>query len=296
MAKFLDLEIFEKKFRLAKEDASDMKGALKRLEGREYQEEIKALNTNLARRETRLSVKKRECEALNSELDAIKAEYKDLEEKISSIPAEVINIEKVTNQLQALDKASIETNKQNDDLLKELKIHNDLYKKLENFIDSFDKEEFKSKIDMGGVYQKQIDEIHNQIKVSEMKHENHKKKINILNQVPCGDKYPQCHFIKDAHIAKNNISHIVLGLDDLRVSKDNINKGLTGLEIQKANEYLDKFDKVYQKKLDCQQDISKNNLKLEKNKTLSLRMNTKKAELELEKQEYESNSVLSRRH
>jgi len=36
LAKFLDLEIFEKKFKLAKEDAADMKGTLKRLEGREY--------------------------------------------------------------------------------------------------------------------------------------------------------------------------------------------------------------------------------------------------------------------
>ena len=40
IAKFLDLELFEKKFKLAKEDSVDLKGALKRLEEKNYDEEI----------------------------------------------------------------------------------------------------------------------------------------------------------------------------------------------------------------------------------------------------------------
>ena len=40
LAKFLDLEMFEKKYKMAKEDASDLRGALKRLEGKEFDEDI----------------------------------------------------------------------------------------------------------------------------------------------------------------------------------------------------------------------------------------------------------------
>ena len=40
LAKFLDLLLFDKKFKKAKEDASDMKGALKLLEGKEYETDI----------------------------------------------------------------------------------------------------------------------------------------------------------------------------------------------------------------------------------------------------------------
>ena len=40
LGKFLDLLIFEKKFKKAKEDAADMKGALKLLEGKQYDTEI----------------------------------------------------------------------------------------------------------------------------------------------------------------------------------------------------------------------------------------------------------------
>ena len=48
LAKFLDLEIFEKKFKLAKEDAADMKGAIRRLEGRDFTSDINVAETELA--------------------------------------------------------------------------------------------------------------------------------------------------------------------------------------------------------------------------------------------------------
>ena len=56
LAKFLDLEMFEKKYKMAKEDASDLRGALKRLEGKEFDEDI----TNT---EEELSTNEKETEA-----------------------------------------------------------------------------------------------------------------------------------------------------------------------------------------------------------------------------------------
>tara|TARA_R100000008_G_C3569371_1_gene161098 strand:- start:137 stop:1480 length:1344 start_codon:yes stop_codon:yes gene_type:complete len=222
-------------------------------------------------------------------MEEIKILYKELEEKITHIPAEIINIEEIRKQLSSLEEASDKAKISNEEMLLEIKDRKDLFVKLENFIDNFDKEAFKSKIDMGDSYQKQIDEVLSQIQVSEMKHDNHKKKINILNQVPCGDKFPECHFIKDAHTAKNNISDITISLDALKISKKEIDKSLQDLQLEKANEYLDKFDKVYQKKLDVQQYINRINLKIEKNKTSMLRLKTKKAELLVEKEKYEDN-------
>ena len=48
LAKFLDLEIFDQKFKLVKEDSSDMKGAIKKLADRDYDSEIKESNAELA--------------------------------------------------------------------------------------------------------------------------------------------------------------------------------------------------------------------------------------------------------
>lgn len=289
LAKFLDLEIFEKKFKLAKEDASDMRGALKRLEDREYKDEIKLLNDSLARDEVRLSVKKRECGELNLAIENFKAEFNSLEERINSIPADVINIDQVISNLKTVEEACENAKNENKTYAIQEKEHGELFQKLENFISTFDKESFKTKIDLGDKYQKQIDDAHNQIRVFEMKHENHKKKINILNQVPCGDSFPQCHFIKDAYEARGGMTNITSNLKDLKQSTDQVNKILNELEVDKATEYLNKYDKVFQKKIDTQEKINDLSLKIEKNKTLLLRLESKNAELLLEKDNYDTN-------
>ena len=66
LAKFLDLEIFEKKFKLAKEDVSDMRGALRRLETREFPEEIAEAESLLEEHEKKLVSKEKSCKKLTS--------------------------------------------------------------------------------------------------------------------------------------------------------------------------------------------------------------------------------------
>ena len=53
LAKFLDLEFFENKFRLAKEDASDTRGALKKSEGRDFKRKSGPLRGNALRNVSR---------------------------------------------------------------------------------------------------------------------------------------------------------------------------------------------------------------------------------------------------
>ncbi len=66
IAKFLDLEIFEKKFKLAKEDVSDIRGALRRLDGREYDTEIDVAEEHLADNSKKLSNQQTSCKDLKS--------------------------------------------------------------------------------------------------------------------------------------------------------------------------------------------------------------------------------------
>jgi hypothetical protein len=58
LLKFLDLEMFERKFKLAKDDASDLRGMLKRLEGTEFDEQIEEVNEKLVDIENEIKNKK----------------------------------------------------------------------------------------------------------------------------------------------------------------------------------------------------------------------------------------------
>jgi DNA repair exonuclease SbcCD ATPase subunit len=138
LAKFLDLEIFEKKFKLAKEDAADMKGALRRLEGREYDTEIEAAETEHSECEESLDDQKIVCEGLQDDITILTADISEIDEKIKSIPAEVIDIVQV--RLDIKDKTSklTKTQKQLAEDKESLQEKKDLITKIEEFLESYD--------------------------------------------------------------------------------------------------------------------------------------------------------------
>ena len=68
IAKFLDLEQFERKFKLAKEDSVDLKGAIKRLEDKNFDEEIEAALVKLSDYRVSAEQNKAACSLLKNEL------------------------------------------------------------------------------------------------------------------------------------------------------------------------------------------------------------------------------------
>ena len=95
LAKFLDLEIFERKFKIAKEEVAELKASIKRLEGREFPEEIKEARTLLARNEASLSLKERECKDIENKVEELQNKHAEVSSLIESIPAEIIDISDV---------------------------------------------------------------------------------------------------------------------------------------------------------------------------------------------------------
>jgi len=145
LAKFLDLEIFEKKFRLASDDASDMKGALKRLQGREYDAEIEAAEAEHYECEESLFVQKAACEGFQMKIEALESNISDIDEKIESIPAEVINIAQVRRDIRSktIDLASAQKKLSEDK--KELKDKKAIVAKIKEFLKEYDIEDLRKK-------------------------------------------------------------------------------------------------------------------------------------------------------
>ena len=91
LAKFLDLEIFDKKFKIAKEESAATKIALKRLEGVDFEEEIVKVKKDITKSELSIESHKATCESLSEELALIDSNLTALSRKIDSVPAEVID-------------------------------------------------------------------------------------------------------------------------------------------------------------------------------------------------------------
>ena len=98
-AKFLDLNQFEQKYRLAKEDSAEVRAMLKRLDGRDFHQEKKDQIVELAKVTKRLNGHEEDCRVLSKQIEELNGELALLESTISSVPTELIDIAKVRNKI-----------------------------------------------------------------------------------------------------------------------------------------------------------------------------------------------------
>ena len=174
LAKFLDLEIFEKKFRLAKEDAADMKGSLRRLEGREYDVEIEAAEEEHAECESGLQTQEEECSYLKERIQGLVSNIAVIDDKIDSIPAEIINIAQVRHDIRNKTVNLVSAQKKLGEDKKELKDKKSLVVKIDKFLEDYDITELNDKWD------KYVD-IHEELQTFEREMHSIKKKIDTLD-------------------------------------------------------------------------------------------------------------------
>lgn len=252
IAKFLDLEVFEKKFRMAKEDSVEAKVLIKKHENRNYDTEIEdvaaLLSNNLLLSET----KKKECESLKENIRTHETTLRELDEVIASTPTELIDIHNLREQQKEKSKLLVSlgnTINQESSLirLKSIKLET-----LNQIIDSVDLQALltdKQKIE---------DITTNLVKINrQIKEANKKQKL--LDEVPCGDAFQNCKFICDAHKA-------VSERDSKQSQKDTYESDLESLNPEHVENSITKYESLSSEIIMLDKDISDLKLSREKNK------------------------------
>jgi DNA repair exonuclease SbcCD ATPase subunit/DNA repair exonuclease SbcCD nuclease subunit len=289
IAKFLDLEVFEQKFKLAKEDSSDLKGALKRLESREYEEEVKEATEELESMREALSIHEGTCEELDQEIIQLTADCVKLNDMIESIPAEIIDIvatRKEIKQKQARVKSLTSENKKSDI---DLGVKNGLYEKVEKFIAGVDINtltETQNNINkLEG--DKQTHEHNRAILITEIG--DIEKKSHLLDDIPCGTQFSTCKFISDANVAVANLLHVENDRDDISKNIKEIENDISDLGPIEVARQIDQHTLIVEKRNDIANDIASINLSIERNTSSIERIGYELKELESKKQEYDEN-------
>ncbi len=265
LAKFLDLEIFERKFKLAKDETINLKAALKRFENRNFDEEIKEASLQLQSSESLTEEKTEEREDLKVELEIFREKSVEIQEKIKSMPAKIIDISKILENLETNRKGRVNLSTENEKIKKECAGKRQYYKKIGQFIASFNMEEYEDK-------KEKIDEIYDEINDSEHRieglyseQENHNNKIRLLSEVPCGEEYSHCKFIKDAYVSKIELPTLLANVKTHREKITNLQNACATLNPEKVESRLDKFAQVLERKNQVANEIAQCELMIEKN-------------------------------
>ena len=201
LAKFLDLDIFEKKFALAKEDSADLKAVLRRTGDVNYNQDIAIAEVQRDEAQSALDAEVESCDQLRADLKDAEEELTSLTQQIESMPAERLDIKKLLESRNTLEK-KIETTLVN---ISELKDENkDFETKLQeydDFLTTVDIEDLLAKKKEYDHFKQKYDETVNGAKVMDTEYKSLSKKLDLLDEVPCGDQFPMCQFIRDAHVA-----------------------------------------------------------------------------------------------
>ena len=277
LAKFLDLEILDKKFKKAKEISQDKRALVKSLEGTDYDAQIEAEEATLVElKDSILNVKLR-CNELNGILDSVKEEKSSLQHQIDSQKEVDIDINSVLDGLK--------TNKEKKELLlasiQEDKVN---LKSYEDFIQDFDLESILERKEVYSKTFKRLTDLTLSIKEQEREKASVEAKQELLSSVPCGDQFPTCRFIKDAHEAVGSYDVIDQAIKNLQEAVETYEDEIKALNVEEANKLFTQYNDLVLERSNTEKRLE--------NKEMELRIAEMKIkELTQKKKTYEENET-----
>tara|TARA_B100000214_G_scaffold374933_1_gene359282 strand:- start:295 stop:3450 length:3156 start_codon:yes stop_codon:yes gene_type:complete len=281
LAKFLDLEVFDKKFKLAKDDASDLRGALKLLEGRNFEEEIEIAETNLHKNEIATVSHKRRCEKLNIDLEKAESKLEEVDGLIATASAHSINIESEMDRRSKLEAKLASLEQKNEMSNAGIEKNNVFIEKAKDFLRTFDIEKLEEKREIYSKKSEELGSLTRDIERQEREQEILCNRAKTLEGVPCGSNYlTSCKFIKDAHAASAQVSGVSDQLVQLTEARAGLESEILSLDIDTAKEHIKKYKKLLDKKTTTETENVKLKLDIERNNNSATSLRSSLSECE----------------
>ena len=260
LSKFLNLDIYESLYKESREDFTVLKSKVKNLNEKDWENLVLNNKEKISQNKTKLLELDDESQELRAKEVQINIQLEKVKNNTKKHPSgytkttaesEYIYLQSKQEKLQR-EKINLDNDlEKNKNALEKFKLFKEKYP-----IDSLNND--KEKLD---ILNKKLQSLKSHKKVVNISAKNANNQLKILDQVPCGDDYPTCKFIKNAHSAKNEIGEISLEIKKIEGSifeyqglvENLINEGIE----QKIKKYNDVLAKEYKYQIDQKALISK---------------------------------------
>ena len=264
LTRFLDLQIFDDMLKIAKSEMSELRGEMRSAPDRNWQElidEQSSLGETLAS----------EKEEVEQELSELKKKRDDLKIQLAALPeSELYTKEQITEQMQSLSEFNTKKERLSSRIIELSNNVESMSKKIEKISaiqEQFPIEELREELDLQKSLQRQQEVVESRLELEIQRLDNKKKSAKKLERVPCGDQFPKCPYIKDAHKSASELedqkSAISAVRKELRALKSNVKK----LAEKGLSERLKKYESLLKKESTLR--IEHSDLRLEMKETES---------------------------
>lgn len=278
LAKFVDLDIFGKKHKLASDDAIDARANIRRLEAHDFDEEIALAKEAVDKNESATAQHKLKCGLLKEQVELLEEDVRGIDIQMASKPVfEVLDEDKAREELSELQQHKEKHEATVLESKSALVEKQELGKKIDSFIKDFDINEVKEKKE---VIKSKTDELRtllSDLKENENKEKSQHEKSKLLEEVPCGNKYSHCKFLLDANTAKDELPEISEYVQILSKNKEKLEEFIAELSPEQIDEHIEKHAKLLTRQNELRVEISSLKLKIERAKT---QISTSKSQIE----------------
>lgn len=280
LAKFLDLDVFDKLYEIARNDASAVKTLMKGTVKQDWDALTKAANDSISTKEDDLRKINEKIENYRSQMDDHKAKVAKYSDVSPVSEDEVEEQRKVVESL----KSRVDDSKA---LVKELRKTNELtiekIKKCEDSIVNVDIASLRSKSASLRRVESSVMELKHAYERANDTLTRQRKSLETLASVPCGDAFPTCKFIHDAHDNKLHLSDQDAIVNSAKNAYDSAADSLRELKNDKVNEQIETYERstkeiavLNDKKMKCDFEILRTESSLS---SLSVELNTESTNL-----------------
>jgi exonuclease SbcC len=161
-------------------------------------------------------------------------------------------------------------------------------KKIEAFLNNFNLSEVKKKRNAKRLINQNLIELRGNLKLESRDLESINKSVKILDQVPCGNQFPSCKFIKNSHKNRLRLEKQEEKVTFISVKIDDIEEQLNKLT-DNFEEKIEKYNTVLNKKSQMVDEISDKKIIIER--TLQ-NIGRLEVQLSIATQEYENTQVV----
>ena len=260
LSNFLDLEVFDKMSELAKKESGPLRSKINVLATENWSEKY---DHCLSKIDDHMLIKvscENKIEDIESIIKEMKSSINEDTEYISqtSVNKKKNNCGKIKKEIKILEfKKS--------DLIDSISEQTEKIKKIENFLVNFDLKGIKKKRDSKRKIKQALIELKGNLRLERKELENIEKSVKILDQVPCGDSFPTCKFIKNSHRNKKKlekqeekVTFISIKVDDIDNELENLSEDYEK-KIEQHNAILaskSKFvDEISERKIEIERAI-----------------------------------------
>jgi len=275
IAKFLDLEIFDKKFKLSKDDSVETKALLKKLDGNDYDSDIKEAMEELTDCRGDIATHGRSSNKNEKRLEKLTSLLLSVTEKISSMPTEAINIYNVRKSLKECESQIFQLSDKVTEEKNRLSGEYDRLRKIKTLMNSLDYDDLLQRKETITNLNKKLENLNNEL-------DSAIKKEKLLDGIPCGTNYPTCKFIRDAHVS-------VATMPELNLDIENSRTKLAGLSPDLVNDHINKYLSLNTRKQETEYLIKDLKISLERNNVALERLNNNIKENRQKEISYEEN-------